>query len=275
MSFVVLPKNIEDAVRFLADNPEARPLSGGASLVAMKNAGLIEASHFVSLARIEGLNGISVDEGGLRIGGMTRHRDIAASAHLTGDLAMIAQAAGQIANRVVRNMGTIGGAVGNADPAADYLPVLTCADADVEIYGADGPRRVSIEDYLIDWYETALEPGEIVTAIHLPHPKEARSNYHKLARTPGDYATASVACAIDGARVRVAVGACGPKPIRSAEAEAALEGQIADPAAIRIFADSLAALADPMDDVRGSSDYRLRLIPRMVTAAINEIRGAH
>jgi carbon-monoxide dehydrogenase medium subunit len=273
MGFVVSPATLDEALDFLATHPDARPMSGGASLVAMKNARLIEASHFVSLARIDTLRGIAPrDGGGLRIGGMVRHAELAASADLTGDQAMLRQAAGVIANRVVRNMGTIGGAVGNADPAADYLPVLACAGAEVEIAGPGGTRCLPLADYLVDWYETALEPAEIVTAILLPPTApQGVSVYRKLARTPGDYATASVACARVGDGVRLAVGACGPAPIRLPEAEAELAGRLGDPAAIAAFGAALADAADPVDDVRGSAAYRRRLIPRMVAAAIADV----
>jgi carbon-monoxide dehydrogenase medium subunit len=275
MSFVVSPATLDEALAFLADHPEARPMSGGASLVAMKNARLIEASHFVSLARIEALRGIdAAADGGLRIGAITRHRDLAASDRLAGGHALLRQAAGQIANRVVRNMGTIGGAVGNADPAADYLPALACLSAEVEIAGPGGVRRVAMADYVTDWYETVLDPGEIVTALHLPPAGPGPGLWRKLARVPGDYATVSVACLRRGDAVAVAVGACGPGPIRSLEAEAALAGRLADPAAVAAFGAALAALADPVDDVRGSAEYRLRLIPRMVAAAIRDAREA-
>lgn len=271
MSFVVSPTTLDEAISFLVANREARVMSGGASLVAMKNARLIDASHFVSLQRIELLRGIGPAGGGLRIGAMSRHRDLAACTLLTGDLAMLRQAAGQIANRVVRNMGTIGGAVGNADPAADYLPVLACAAAEIEITGPSGSRRVPMADYVTGWYETVLDTGEIVSAIHLPVPGPGPSVYRKLARTPGDYATASVACSRAGEGVRVAVGACGPGPIRDPEAEAALSGRLDDMDAIAAFGATLAARADPVDDVRGSAEFRLRLIPRMVAAAIRDV----
>ena len=107
----------------------------------------------------------------------------------------------------------------------------------------------------------------------MPRPKEAQSVYRKLARTPGDYATASVACAEDGAGIRMSVGACGPKPIRNGEAETELGDSLHDADAVRAFAGALVDLADPVDDVRGSSEYRLKLIPRMVTAAIKDLSG--
>jgi CO/xanthine dehydrogenase FAD-binding subunit len=272
MSYVLTPQTVEQAVQMLAAHPGARPMSGGASLVAMKNARLVEPDHVVSLAGVAALRGIARQaDGGLRIGGMARHRDLAGCELLTGDQAMIRQAAGVIANRVVRNMGTIGGAVGNADPAADYLPVLACAGARVEIAGPGGLRHLTIAEYLVGWYETALQPGEFVAAVVLPPAGQGASVYRKLARTPGDYATVSVACARAGEGVRVAVGACGPAPLRAEDAEAALAGRLTDPAAVAAFGAALAALADPIDDVRGSADYRRRLIPRMVAAAIGDV----
>lgn len=275
MSYVLTPSTVEQAVAMLTAHPGARPMSGGASLVAMKNARLIEPDHVVSLSGIAALRGIARQaDGSLRIGAMIRHRDLSACDLLAGDQAMIREAAGVIANRVVRNMGTLGGAVGNADPAADYLPVLACADARVELAGPGGVRRLTLADYLVDWYETALQPGEFVAAVILPPAGPGPSVYRKLARTPGDYATVSVACARDGNGVRVAVGACGPAPLRAPQAEAALSGRLSDTAAVAAFGAALEALADPIDDVRGSADYRRRLIPRMVAAAIRDVTEA-
>ena len=275
MSYVLTPSTIEQAVEMLTAHPGARPMSGGASLVAMKNARLVEPDHVINLAGIAALRGFERQaDGALRIGGMVRHREIADASILTGDQAMIRQAAGVIANRVVRNMGTLGGAVGNADPAADYLPVLACADARVELAGPDGLRHLAMHEYLMDWYETALQPGEFVAAVILPPTGHGPSVYRKLARTPGDYATVSVACARVGQSVRVAVGSCGPAPLRAPDAEAAISGRLTDPIAVADFGAALAALADPIDDVRGSAEFRRRLIPRMVAAAIRDVTEA-
>lgn len=274
MSIVLVPKSVEDAVAMLAEHAEAMPLSGGATLIAMRNAGLVDPPYLVSLDAVPELRGIKrTGTGGIRIGAMTRHCETAACEELTGSLLVLRRAAGMIANRVVRNMGTIGGSVGNADPAADYLPALSCCDAVLEVAGPDGRREVSIHDYVEDWYETALEEGEIITAITLPAPYAASSTYRKIARVSGDYATASCAMALeeDGKGLRAAIGACGPGPLRDRDAEAALRGRLDDPAAVLEFAASLAALADPVDDVRGSTEYRLNLIPRLITSVLSEI----
>jgi carbon-monoxide dehydrogenase medium subunit len=276
MSFLLVPQSLDEAVAFLAEHKGARPISGGATLVAMKNAGLVEASHFVSLERIAVLHGISVGaDGGIHIGAMTRHRDTAASDLLTGSLNVLRRAASMIANRPVRNMGTIGGSVANADPAADYLPALVCVGATVETHGPAGARKVAITDFIVDWYETVLANGEIVTGVALPAPQTRPSVYRKLARVSGDFATASCAMALDeneqGATINVAIGACGPAPVRDPAAEEALRGRLDDPKAVAAFGEKLAALADPVDDVRGSAAYRLRLIPRLIALTLRDL----
>lgn len=268
------PDSLAEALSLLAE-PEARCLAGGATLVAMMNAGLVESRLLVALDGITALSGIIASpEGGLRIGAMTRHRETAADARLAGSLAMVRQAAGVIANPVVRNMGTMGGSIAFADPAADYPPALVAADAEIEIAHASGNRRLPAREFFLDWYTTALEPGEMVTAIHLPPPTPARSVYRKLARTSGDFAIASLALALDGESLRIAIGGCGPTPLRLDAAEAALAGRLEDPRAIAEAAALLVEASDPVDDVRGSADYRRRLIPRLLAAALADLREA-
>lgn len=271
------PGSLTEALALLESEPGARCLAGGATLVAMMNAGLVEPSLLVALDGVAELSGITArSDGGLRIGAMTRHRDTASEVRLTGSLAMVRQAAGVIANAVVRNMGTMGGSVAFADPAADYPPALVAAGAEIEIAGSGGGRRLRACDFFRDWYTTALEPGEIVAAINLPPPAPRPSLYRKHARTSGDFAIASIALALtaDRAGVRVAIGGCGPVPLRLDAAEEALAGRLGDPAAVAAAGSLLAEAADPVDDVRGSADYRRRLIPRLLAAGLAELRQA-
>ncbi len=270
-----LPDTIEEAVGLLAADPEAKCLAGGATLVAMMNAGLMQPSGLISLRRVAALHGIERSAGGwVRIGAMTRHCQTAASDLLEDGHRVIRYAASVIASPPVRNMGTIGGAVAFADPAADYLPALVAADAEIEIVGPSGPRRLAAEAFFLDWYETALEPGELIAAVHLP-PTSPRvvGRYDKLSRVEGDYATASVAVVLAMergmcSRIALAVGACGPKPIRLSEAERALVGGRLDDGALAIAGGLLAGAADPLDDVRASADYRRLVIPRLVRRAV-------
>ncbi|MGH7002631.1 MAG: FAD binding domain-containing protein, partial [Alphaproteobacteria bacterium] len=267
------PATVDEAVSLLARTEGARCLAGGATLVAMMNANLAEAKALVSLAGIAELSGITkTAEGGFRIGAMTRHRETAAATQLTGPLGVLSNAAQQIANPPVRNMGTMGGSIAFADPAADYPPALVAAAAEIEIAGAKGRRRVAAESFFIDWYATALEPGEMVTAVYLPAPKAGIGLYRKLARVSGDFAIASVALAITkrsaGIAVRVAIGGCGPKPVRLDEADALLSVRFGDGAAATEAGERLAAACDPVDDVRASADYRRLVVPRLVAASV-------
>ena len=269
------PRSIDEAVALLSAHEDARPLAGGATLVAMLNAGLLEPSAIVSLSGIEELRGIQAQDGGwLRVGAMTRHAETAASALFKGGQGVVPHAAGQIANMPVRNMGTMGGSISFADPAIDYPPALTAAAAEIEIAGPDGYRRLPCGEFFLDWYTTALEPGELVVAIHFPPaPANSVGHYEKLARVSGDYAIASVALvlAMEGGAcraVQIAIGACGPTPLRLAEAEEALLGGGLDDAALAKAGALLAEASDPVDDVRGSADYRRRVIPRLLAKAV-------
>lgn len=267
-----LPKTVEQALALLDADQGARPLAGGASMVAMMNARLLAPTAIVSLKDIPELRGITpLGRDGFRIGAMTRHYETAAESRLSGVLRCLPAAAGSIANPPVRNMGTMGGSIALADPGADYPAALVAAGAEVEIASLEGRRRIPASDFFVDWYTTALAPGEIVTAIFLPPARTGFASYRKLARVAGDFAIVSIALATgtDGA-VRVAIGGSGPKPVASAEADALLSNRLGDATAVRKAGEMLAALADPVDDVRATADYRRLIIPRLLAQAAAE-----
>jgi aerobic carbon-monoxide dehydrogenase medium subunit len=269
------PRTVDEATALLAQDPDARPLAGGATLVAMMNARVAEPAALVSLAGIAEIRGIStLPDGRVRIGAFTRHCETAACALPLGTAGVVRHAASQIANATVRNMGTIGGSIAFADPGLDYPPALVAADAEIEIASSAGRRTMDAADFFIDWYLTALEPGELVAAVILPKPDAGTGLYIKHARVAGDYATASVAaCLHTDGRVRVAVGSCGPTPIASDEANAILSADVGDTSVARA-GELLQLAADPLDDVRGSADYRRLLIPRLLLRAVRGLYAA-
>ncbi|MGE0311424.1 MAG: xanthine dehydrogenase family protein subunit M [Lautropia sp.] len=270
------PRTVAEAVALLAQDPDARPLAGGATLVAMMNARVLEPKALVSLAGIPEIQGLStMPDGRIRIGAFTRHRDTASSPLLAGAAGVVRRAAAQIANATVRNMGTIGGSIAFADPGLDYPPALVAAGAQIEITGTGGSRLVPARSFFVDWYVTALEPGELVTAVLLPPPGAGDVGvYVKHARVAGDYATASVAaCRHADGRIRVSVGACGPTPLSDDAVDRVLSGGCTDDD-VRSAGTLLVALADPLDDVRGSADYRRLLIPRLLSRAVQAVRAA-
>src|SRR5262245_2840332 len=269
------PRTLDEALDILAGTPDARPISGGASLVAMLNAGLVEPAALVSLTRIPELSGIRrAADGTILVGAATRHSAVAADEAFDGTAAVLAHAASQIAGVAVRNMGTIGGAVAHADPGVDFPPALFAVDARVQIAGKSARRTLPIRDFFLDWYTTALEPGEIVIGFDIPKPKRGKGFYLKHARVAGDFAIVSIALSLaDDGEARVAVGGCGPAPLASTEADRAPPGRLS-PDAVRRGGGSLMSLATPLDEVRGTAEYRKLLIPRMLARAVREITSA-
>jgi aerobic carbon-monoxide dehydrogenase medium subunit len=269
------PTSIAAALSLLSERDGARCLAGGATLVAMMNAGLVEPSRLVSLADLSELSGISnLEDGSVRIGALTRHAETARSRNFKDGQKVLAAAAGKIANVPVRNMGTIGGSLAFADPAADYLPALATLDAVIETVSKRGSRSLPVANFVVDWYTTVLDSDEIITGILVPPaPKSSVGVFEKLERTGGDYAIASVACilALDNGvctEARIAVGACAARPIRQEAAERRLVGTSLDAVSVGAAGKMLADACDPVDDVRGSAEYRRLVVPRLVAKAI-------
>ncbi len=269
------PVTLEEAAALLAADEDARPLAGGATLVAMMNAELVEPTALVSLRRIAALDGIATaGDGTVTIGAMTTHHALANTEALDGGQVIVRRAARVIGHPAIRNMGTIGGAIAHADPAADYPAALVAAGATIEAFGPGGTRDIGADDFFVDFLETSLEPGELVSAVRLPaSPQGATSAYEKFARVDGDFATLSVAvvAAMDAdtcSHIRVALGSAGPTPVRADAADAALVGTALDDDAITAAAAILIEASDPLDDVRGSSEYRMMLVPELLKRAI-------
>jgi carbon-monoxide dehydrogenase medium subunit len=190
----------------------------------------------------------------------------------------VRDAARLIGHPAIRNMGTMGGSISHADAAADYPAALVAAGAEIEIAGPAGRRTVPADAFFVDYLQTALEPGELVVAIRLlPSAPGAVSAYQKFARVEGDFATvsAAVVLAMDGAKcraIRIAVGACGPVPVRVPAAEAALYDTTLNDRALAAACEMLAGACDPVDDFRGSAEYRLMLVPVLVRRAVEAAR---
>ncbi|MGR9092112.1 MAG: FAD binding domain-containing protein [Gammaproteobacteria bacterium] len=270
------PDSLDEALKRLAEFDDARPIAGGATLVAMMNSDLLAPTALVSLAAIDELAGICASTDGIVIGAMTRHAVVAGDMRLRGDMAVIRLAAAEIGHPAIRAVGTIGGSIAHADPAADYPTALTAAGAEIEILGSGGRRRIAAAAFFEGFYTTALADGELITAVHLPPPRaDGTAVYRKIARSDGDFAIASMAFAgvFDGARcrrARIAVGGCGSTPIHSDAVDAMLIDATPEDACVADAAAALAAACDPMDDVRGSASYRRLLVRRLLPQVFAE-----
>ena len=272
------PASLSEALEILSQDDEARCLAGGATLVAMLNADLVEPSTLVGLRRIEELSGISLTGEHVRIGATTTHTQIANDGRLTGNAAVIRDAARQIAHPAIRNMGTIGGAVCHADPNADFPGALVAANAVLEAAGQAGARQIPADEFFLDYLETSLEEDEILRAVMVPlEPAGAGGRHLKFSRTHGDYATISVSLVLvldAGAcrYARVAVGSAGPAPVHLDEVDAILAGSDLSEETVKRAGEKLMDAADPLDDVRGSAGYRRMIIPGLLQRAVDELR---
>ena len=273
------PETLEEASGLLAKDEDARPLAGGATLVAMMNAELLEPTSLVSLRRIASLNGISTSsDGTVTIGAMTTHHEVSNTEVLDGGQEIVRHAARVIGHPAIRNMGTMGGSISHADPAADYPAALVAANATIEVFGPSGTRDIRAEDFFVDFLETSLEQGELVNAVRLPPSSRGSSAaYEKFTRVDGDFATLSVAVVVTMdmdtcSQIRVALGSAGPTPVRADMADAALVGSMLDDDAVSAAAAILIEASDPLDDVRGSAEYRMMLVPELLRRAISGAR---
>ena len=275
------PTSLDEALSLLERHGEdARPIAGGTAMVNLLKQNLVYADHLVGLGKVPGLRGITRDNGDLRIGALTRHREVERSAEVAAAAPLLAEAYSRVATVRIRNMATVGGGLTHADPAQDPPPALMALGARVVLASSGGTREMPVEDLFVDYYETALEPGELLTEVVVPsQPPDARAVYVKfLPRTEDDYATVAVAALArvendTCASVRVALGAVAPTPVRATAVEAALEGQPVTADAVRSAAEAVAGQVDPLADFRGSSEYKRDMAVVFTRRALEQALG--
>lgn len=278
------PTSLDRLLQILAQDPTASCLAGGASIFPSVNAGSPRPPHLVSLRQVPELASRihRHDAQTIEIAAMTRHAEIAAATAEFPELALLAETAGQIAHPTIRNMGTIGGSVANAEFNADYPSALVAADAVVCTRSVAGTRRIAADAFFLGHMKTALQPGEIVTAIRLPCPAARESAvYLKFSRVDGDYAIAAIALRLaltpDGrcATLALAIGGCAPAPVRLPATEAAALGQAPDTTMIDRIAADYAAAVTPADDIKASAGYRRRILPGLIRRAFDTALQRH
>ncbi len=262
-----VPSTVAEAVALLGRwQDDAKVIAGSQSLVPMMKLRLSQPKHVIDLRKVPGLSGISEEGGALVIGALTTHRDVEASGIARSRLPILSEAAGGIGDAQVRNLGTIGGSLAHADPAADWPAVAIALDASVRVAGPRSGRTVPVEQLITGPLTTVLEPGEILVQVVVPIPgARSGSAYEKLPHPASRFAIVGVAAAValdaKGAvqRARIAVSGLGPKATRAAAVEQALQGKATSAdqlkAASRRAADGLELRADSI----GSADYKAHL----------------
>jgi carbon-monoxide dehydrogenase medium subunit len=274
------PSSLDEATALVASLENAKVLAGGQSLVPMMNFRYVIVDHLVDLQKIKELSGISVADGRLRIGAMTRQREIEFSDEVAQHCPLLKAALKHVGHRQTRNRGTIGGSLAHADPAAEMPAVCAAHDAVIEIAGKGKTRKVNFADFGLGFMTTAVEPDEIVTAIELPLWARGHGfGFHEFARRHGDFAITGAAVLLeaeaDQTVKRVSLTLCGVAnaPLRLREVEAALTGKRLDVAKLREALKSLSSL-DPTDDIHATPDYRRHLAAVLVTRAMRDAAAA-
>jgi carbon-monoxide dehydrogenase medium subunit len=266
--------SVDDALSLLERlGPEARLIAGGHSLLPMMKLRLAAPEHLIDINDLTELDYIRVEGDVIRIGAMTRHRDVLESDVLARRAPIFADAERLVADPVVRNRGTVGGSLCQSDPAEDLPAACTALKAVAVIRGADGERSVGMDAFQLGPYETAVGEAEILVEIRVPLRAGHGSAYEKVKRRAGDWAIAAagVALWLEGGTIAdagVGLGAVGPKTIHATRAEDALRGQ---PPSEELFARAAGIAAEecsPSADQRGPVDYKRHLACELTLRAL-------
>jgi carbon-monoxide dehydrogenase medium subunit len=261
---------------------DSRVMAGGTALVIQMKQRLSQPGHVIGMRRVGSLNAIESTPEGLRIGALCTQRQIENSELVGKELPLVADTFRKVATPRIRNMATIGGGLVNGDPNQDPPPSLIALGASAVMTSKSGDRVVLLEEFFIDYYETDVQPGEILTSVMVPHaPAGSGSVYLKfLPRTADDYGTVNVAAVVskeqDGTckDVRIVLGAAGVTPIRAKDAEDALRGKPLTDENIRVAAALVKDAVDPLEDFRGSAEYKTDMAEVFARRAVEQAMAA-
>lgn len=256
---------------------DARVIAGGTSLIIMMRQRLLMPKIVISLGRIPKFDRIAYNaKEGLRIGAGARHRDIELSAAVKKHYPLLHETFRKVAQPRIRNMGTVGGNLAAGDPLTDPGASLIALDAEITLTSSKGQRTLPLDEFFIDYYQTALEPGELLTEIHVPPPQRPGWAHIKFTpRSVEDFATVGVALTLKASNgtcedIRIGLNSVASTIVRARKAEEVLRGKPISDAALQEMGEAAATECDPTDDNRGSAEYKLDLVKVLVRRAARE-----
>jgi carbon-monoxide dehydrogenase medium subunit len=274
----VEPESLDEALTLLERHgDDARVIAGGTALIIWMRQRLLMPKVVVSLAKIPNFGAISFDDReGLRIGAGATHRDIELSPIIKQHYPLLHETFRKVAQPRIRNMGTIGGNLAGGDPLTDPGASLIALDAAVNAVSISGRRTIPLDEFFVDYYQTALNPGELLTEIRVP--PAVRPGWSHIKFTPRsveDFATVGVALTLSGRSgscddVRLALNSVASTIVRARQAEAALRGREITAGALDEMGEIAATEVDPIDDNRGSSEYKREMVKVLVRRAARE-----
>ena len=274
------PETQDEALALLQQHgDEAKVMAGGTALVIMLKQRLLVPDALISLDRVQGLDDIKEEDGALCIGGLVTHRTAELAPLLRTHVPVLADTFHHVATIRIRNMATVAGSLAHADPNQDPPVTLLALDAQLRLSSANGSRDVALADFFTDYYETILEPEELVTEVRVPLPQpHTGSVYCKfLPRSADDYATVGIAATVrlnasTGVceDCRIAMGCVGVTPLRAVQAEDIVRGQTQSDALLREAAAAAQSITDPLSDTRGSAAYKRAMAGVFVRRALEQ-----
>ena len=269
------PSTLSEALALLGDNPNSKILAGGHSLIPMMKLRLADPDALIDLGGVEGLSYVRETAVGLAIGAMTTYYDVMTSGAVRANAPVIAEAAAQVADPQVRNMGTIGGSLSHADPAADLPAVMLALNAEFTASSATGgARTVSADDFFIDLFTTALGAGEILTEIRIPAAASGSgAAYAKMANKASHFAIVGAAASVTVANgacsaARIGITGAGASAYRARESESRLIGSDLGDSAVFSAAGHAADGVEMNEDIHASAEYREHLTKVFALRAI-------
>jgi carbon-monoxide dehydrogenase medium subunit len=273
------PKTLEEALTLLDEHQEeCKVIAGGQSLLILMRQGLLSPEYLIDIKGVPELSYIESDAGqGLRIGALTTHRAIERSPVMKNGFGVLSEMEHRLASIQTRNWGTIGGNLCHGDPAGDPAPVLIALNATLTTARLGGTRNMAVEDFSLDFFETALEPGELLTEIQVPaRPPHTGTAYAKFNIIESDVATVGVAVSVtldsgDGVckDARIVLGACAPTTMRARDAEELLTGEKINDRLLKEAGQRASQEAEPISDISASEEYRRELV-RVLVARVGK-----
>jgi CO/xanthine dehydrogenase FAD-binding subunit len=274
--------SLAETLNLLANEPGMwKPFAGGTDLMVLLEAGKLPHRNYINIWNLDELRGIEAETQHITVGALTTYTEVQTSAVLREEFPMLCQAASETGGLAIQNRGTLGGNIVNASPAADSPPALLAYEAELELVSTKGSRWVSYQTFHTGYKEMDIRPDELLTRIRLPRSKQTLKHYYRKVGTRKAQAISKVCLAAvaraDGKRIdeiRISLGSVAPIPLRCVKTENVLRGQELDQSMIATAKAELASEIAPIDDIRSTKNYRLRISQNLLADFLENVAAA-
>ena len=274
--------SLAETLSLLANEPGVwKPLAGGTDLMVLLEAGKLPHRNYINIWKLDELRSVEIEPQHITVGALTTYTDVQANEILRAEFPMLCQAASETGGLAIQNRGTLGGNIVNASPAADSPPALLAYDAELELSSAESSRWLPYEGFHTGYKQMQIREDELLTRIRLPRTIQPLKHYYRKVGTRKAQAISKVCFAAvartDGKRIdelRIALGSIAPVPLRCVRTEDVLRGQEIDQAVIASGKETLAREIAPIDDIRSTKNYRLRISQNLLADFLENIAAA-